>query len=476
MNQADSAHLISSSVDLKSYNLVKYLYQQFCKISPLQQSFEIYSCEKNLLTINLLNSMNRIGDKLYISLDSEEYLIELISFKADLFKAIIFGEFAEIPKNARGWSPLISFNSIFILKRYFLISISSNWIGRCFSALGVAIDGMRQPSSGVMTTPTRRSPLPAMSRAKLGPPVSMGVRALDLFVTCREGQRLGIFAGSGIGKSNLVAMIAQYADFDLVVIALVGERGREVREFIEDEIGISGLSRSILVVATSDEPSIIRREAPLLAMTISEHFRKIGMRVLLIIDSITRWCTALRDIALAVGELPAVRGYPASVFSEIPKLLERAGPDSDKLTQAKSGQVGTITGIFTVLVDGDDHNEPISDTIRGILDGHVILDRKIAENGRYPAVNILRSLSRSFLGCHTPDVTSMIIKARKYLSIRSEMTDLINVGAYQSGKDPEIDASIIISQKIEKFLTQDKLTQSRIADSIEKLKDIISSK
>jgi flagellum-specific ATP synthase len=293
---------------------------------------------------------------------------------------------------------------------------------------------------------------------------------MDLFTTCREGQRLGLFAGSGVGKSSLIAMLASGAACDIAVIALVGERGREVREFIEDDLGPAGMARAILVVATSDDPPLLRREAPYAAMAIAEHFRDQGKRVLLVMDSVTRLCLALREIALSVGEMPAARGYPSSVFTELPRLLERAGPGHDQ-----AGQPGSITGLFTVLVEGDDHNEPISDAIRGILDGHIVLDRKIAETGRYPAIDILRSLSRSFSTCHSPEVEAVITKARKMLALQSQVADLVRLGAYQSGTDPEVDMALALAPRIELLLQQRKGQAADPAAGFRALHDIIAS-
>jgi flagellum-specific ATP synthase len=278
--------------------------------------------------------------------------------------------------------------------------------------------------------------------------MSLGVRVLDLFATCREGQRIGLFAGSGVGKSSLLAMLARNALCDLSVIALVGERGKEVREFLEDDLGITGLMRSVVVVATSDAGPLMRREAAYAAMTIAEHFRDRGRKVLLLMDSITRFCHALREIALAAGEPPASRGFPPSVFAELPRLLERAGPG------LAASAPGSITAFFSVLVEGDDHSEPIADSVRGFLDGHVVLDRRIAERGRFPAVDVARSLSRSVPGCNSASENELASRARRLLAIRSDVSEIVRLGAYRPGSDADVDQALALTPRIEAVLRQ----------------------
>jgi flagellum-specific ATP synthase len=276
------------------------------------------------------------------------------------------------------------------------------------------------------------------------------VRVLNAFATCREGQRLGLFAGSGVGKSTLLAMLARHTACDVAVLALVGERGREVREFLEDDLGPDGLARSVVVVATSDTPPLMRREAAYAAMTVAEHFRDQGCSVLLLMDSVTRFCLALREIGLSAGEPPATRGFPPSVFAELPLLLERAGPG----LEAEGAKQGHITALFTVLVEGDDHNEPVADAVRGILDGHVILDRRIADGGRYPAVDVLRSLSRAVPGCNAPEENALARRARSVLALYEDMADLVRLGAYRAGADPAVDEAVALAPRVLAMLHQ----------------------
>jgi len=287
-------------------------------------------------------------------------------------------------------------------------------------------------------------------RARLGPRIDLGVRALNCFATCRQGQRLGLFAGSGVGKSTLLAMLTRGAACDVVVLALVGERGREVREFIEDDLGQAGLARAVVVVATSDAPPLMRRQCAHTAMTVAEHFRDQGQSVLLLMDSVTRFCLALREIGLSLGEPPATRGYPPGVFAELPRLLERAGPG----IQQPDGSAGHITGLFTVLVEGDDHNEPVADAVRGILDGHIVMERKIAEGGRYPAIDVLRSLSRAAASVLDEEQTAMVRRARAILSLQAGMVDMVRLDAYRAGTDAAVDEALRLTPLIEDVLRQ----------------------
>jgi flagellum-specific ATP synthase len=339
------------------------------------------------------------------------------------------------------------------------LAVSEAWLGRVIDPLGKPLDQSGPLPPGLHRRPARAPPPEATGRARLGPPLDLGVRALNCFATCRRGQRLGLFAGSGIGKSTLLAMLARQTDCDVVVLALVGERGREVREFLEDDLGSAGLARSVVVVATSDAPPLMRRQAGYAAMAVAEFFRDQGKSVLLLMDSVTRFCLALREIGLSAGEPPATRGYPPSVFAELPRLLERAGPG------AAGDAAGSITGLFTVLVEGDDHNEPVADAVRGILDGHVILDRRIAEAGRYPAIDVLRSLSRAAASCLAPDDLALVRRARALLSLHADMADMVRLGAYRAGTDPAVDEAVTLAPRIEAMLRQDRHESSDLAES-----------
>jgi len=272
---------------------------------------------------------------------------------------------------------------------------------------------------------------------------------------------LGLFAGSGVGKSTLLSMLARGTACDVVVLALVGERGREVREFIENDLGAEGLARSVVVVATSDAPPLMRRQCAYTAMTVAEHFRDQGLSVLLLMDSVTRFCMALREIGLSMGEPPATRGYPPSVFAELPRLLERAGPGP----MQPDGTAGYITGLFTVLVEGDDHNEPVADAVRGTLDGHIVMDRKIAEAGRYPAIDVLRSLSRAAASCLDATQTATVRRARSILSLHSDMADMVRLGAYRPGTDAVVDEALRLTPRIEGFLRQSPGDLSNLPDA-----------
>ncbi len=350
------------------------------------------------------------------------------------------------------------------------LAVSDAWLGRVIDALGRPIDGGPALPSGPRVRSVRTAPPEATRRARLGRRISLGVRSLDLFTTCRSGQRLGLFAAAGVGKSTLLSMLARSANCDVTVISLVGERGREVRDFLEDDLGHAGLAKSVVVVATSDASPLMRREAALAAMTVAEHFRDNGKNVLFLMDSVTRYCHALREIAVAAGEAPLSRGYPPSVFAELPRFLERAGPGAES-----DGGSGHITALFTVLVDGDDHNEPVADSMRGLLDGHVVLDRRIAEHGRFPAVDVGRSLSRTVPGCNDAVENAMTSRARSILTTYADAVEIVRLGAYHAGTDARVDESLILAPRLEQLLCQGRDERSELAESFARLRLVLDS-
>ena len=354
----------------------------------------------------------------------------------------------------------------FVIGETPVIHPSAQWLGRVVNAMGEPIDGKGPIKSGSEAYPIRAQPPAAHLRQRVGEKIDLGVRCLNTFVTCCKGQRMGIFAGSGVGKSILLSMFARYARSDVSVIGLIGERGREVQEFIEDDLGVEGLARSVLVVATSDETALMRRQAAYMTLTISEYFRDQGHDVLCLMDSVTRFAMAQREIGLAGGEPPASKGYTPTVFTELPRLLERAGPGIGK---------GTITGLFTVLVEGDDHNEPISDAVRGILDGHIMLDRAIAERGRFPAINVLRSISRTMPGCNSKEQNDLLVTIRKYLADYNDMEEMIRLGAYRPGANQEVDAAIHYHPALEEFMAQKKTERSTLAEGYAQLEQILQN-
>ena len=319
-----------------------------------------------------------------------------------------------------------------------------------FELLGKVLDGLGEPLDGSVLPAkmteysTTNSPGNPLKRPRVLEPISTGIRCIDGLLTVGSGQRIGIFAGSGVGKSTLLGMVARNTSADVNVIALIGERSREVLEFIERDLGPEGLKRSVVVVATSDQPALIRIKGALIATAIAEFFRDRGLNVMLMMDSLTRYAMAMREVGLAVGEPPATRGYPPSVFASLPKLLERAG------TAAK----GSITAFYTVLVDGDDMNEPIADAVRGILDGHIVLDRNLANKGHYPAIDVLGSVSRVMNDIITEDHLQAAEKLKRILAVYRDAEDLINIGAYQTGSNPEIDEAISRIGEIRAYLRQ----------------------
>ena len=347
-----------------------------------------------------------------------------------------------------------------------VVSPTEKWLGRVVNAMGEPIDGRGPLPEGDIAYPLRNCPPPAHARQRVRGKVDLGVRAINTFLTCCRGQRLGIFSGSGVGKSILLGMMARYTAADVNVIGLIGERGREVQEFIEDNLGEEGLARTVIVVATSDESPLMRRQAAYMTMALAEYFRDRDKDVLCMMDSITRFAMAQREIGLSAGEPPTSKGYTPTVFSELPKLLERAGPGCGR---------GSITGLFAVLVEGDDHLEPITDAVRGIIDGHIVLDRAIAERGRYPAIDILRSLSRAMPDCNTAEENAIVLRARRMLANYEDMAEMIRLGAYRVGSDAKTDEAIKYYPALEGFLSQERNDRSDLASGYAQLAAIFEN-
>ena len=343
------------------------------------------------------------------------------------------------------------------------VQVSEQLLGKTLNGLGVPVDGSVIEGEGYLV---EAAPPDPMSRAIIDEVLPLGVKAVDGLITVGKGQRIGIFAGSGVGKSTLMGMFARNTKADINVIALIGERGREVREFIERDLGEEGMKRSIVVVATSDRPALERKKAAQTATAIAEYFRDKGKDVLLMMDSLTRFSMAQREIGLASGEPPVTRGYPPSVYSEMPKLLERAGRASK----------GSITGLYTVLVDGDDFNEPITDTARSILDGHIMLNRKLGHKNHYPAIDILQSISRCMSQIADKSHKQVAGRLKNVLATYNEAEDLISIGAYKSGSNPSIDYAISKIDAVNTFLRQDVDTKYTFEESVEMLHSLFEDK
>ncbi len=420
---------------------------------------EIRSAAGMTLEVDGLQRVLSVGDKCHAeTLRGGRVLCETIGFRNGRSLLMAFDSLDGVAEGCAA----VTDDTAFTLRP------GPGWLGRVVNALGQPIDGQGPMRNGEHARPLRQPPPAACVRRRVGAKLDTGIRVIDSFVPLCRGQRLGVFAGSGVGKSTLLSMFARHAEADAIVIGLVGERGREVREFIQDDLGADGLARSVVIVATSDEPPLMRRQAALLCMTVAEELRDQGLHVLCLMDSVTRFAMAQREIGLAAGEPPTAKSYPPSVFAELPRLLERAGPGPE----GDSG--GDITAIFTVLVDGDDHDEPIADAVRGILDGHLVLDRRIGEQGRYPAVNVLRSVSRTLPGCHSPDENRTVSRARALAAIHDNMREMIRLGAYKRGTDPETDAAIDLHPRLEEFLRQGKDDRSAAADSFARLDALLA--
>ena len=406
------------------------------------------------LTIESNGPISKIGELCYIYPYNNDnpILAEVVGFKEGKILLMPLGEMEGI---GPGSTVIASGNSL-------NVNVGYGLVGRVIDGLGNPIDG-KGPIKKNKKYPVSNLPPNPLKRRKIENVLPLGVKAIDGLLTCGKGQRIGVFAGSGVGKSTLMGMIARNALADINIIGLIGERGREVREFIENDLKEVGLEKSIVVVATSDQPALVRMKGALLTTAIAEFFRDKGKDVMLLMDSLTRFSMAQREVGLAIGEPPVTRGFPPSVFAILPRLLERSG----------NSDIGTITALYTVLVDGDDMNEPITDTVRGILDGHIVLSRKLAHKNHYPAIDVLSSISRVMPNIVDENQINIANEIKDIMATYKESEDLINIGAYKSGSNGKIDRSIRLINKINDFLTQGIMEKVTYDDTIETLKSII---
>ncbi len=409
-----------------------------------------------LVEIGGIETHLSVGDRIYLQNRQNKMIAcEIVGFKNDRAMAMAFQNLDGVGLGTKAMAE--SADPV--------VYPSEAWLGRVINAFGQPIDDKGPLPQGPLPYALRASPPPAHARQRVGEKMDLGVRAINTFLTCCRGQRMGIFSGSGVGKSTVISMMTKYTSAEVSVIGLVGERGREVQEFLQDDLGEEGLKRSVVIVATSDESPLMRRQAAYLTLAVAEYFRDINKDVLCLMDSITRFAMAQREIGLSAGEPPTSKGYTPTVFAELPRLLERAGPGGKNQ--------GSITGLFTVLVEGDDTNEPISDAVRGIVDGHIVMDRAIADRGRYPAINVLKSVSRTLPDCNTDQENALISRARQLLATYEDMGEMIRLGAYRAGSDARIDEAIRYYPALENFLKQSEHESSRFADGYRQLADIL---
>ena len=429
----------------------------FNRLEPYRSSGRVVRCQGSLAVCEGINDLVGLGEACWI--EEKQYNSDgCVSRQQPLLAEVV-----ALDQAGAHLLPFDRLDGIGVGTRVIVapdqnrIRPSEGWLGRVLDAFARPLDGGQPLPPGPLSYWLQAPPIEAHRRRDLGPRLDLGVRALNLFTPCREGQRMGIFAGSGVGKSTLLAMLARHSDADALVLGLIGERGRELAGFLHQGLGPEGLARSVVVVATSDLPAMVRRRAAYVALTVAEALRDRGLRVLCLFDSLTRFATALREIHLAAGEPPTSRGYPPSVFAELPRLLERAGPGPE---------AGSITGLFTVLVEGDDLRDPLADAVRAILDGHIVLDRRTAEAGRYPAIDVLRSLSRVAPDCYRGDERPLVERARQLMRLHADTAELIQLGAYRQGNDPLIDEAIRVRPALEALLAQGTAERSTIGEDI----------
>jgi flagellum-specific ATP synthase len=378
-----------------------------------------------------------IGSKCkIITRNNKDIVVEVVGFRENTILLMPFSELEAVGIGCR-----VEFTG-----SSSVIYPDESWLGRIINGDAEAIDDKGYLAAGSIAYPLKNTPPSSHKRQRVGKKIDLGIKALNSFINCCYGQRMGIFSGSGVGKSVLISMLTKFSDNEIKIVGLIGERGREVQEFLHEYLDEEALKTTIVVVATSDESALMRRQAAYLTMALAEYFRDQGKNVLCIMDNITRFAMAQREIGLSAGEPPSNKGYTPTVFSELPKLLERAGPG------AKNS--GSITAFFAVLVEGDDHNEPIADAVRGIIDGHIVLERAIAERGRFPAINILKSVSRTMPFCNSDEENELISRARNILATYEDMAEMIRLGAYKIGTDVEIDKAIKYYPHLDRFLAQ----------------------
>lgn len=428
----------------------KSLRERLSDVSSLRVEGRVVSVTG--LSVHLKLPVARIGDVVEIRRRGGVLPAEVVGFRDGEVVAMPLGELTGVGPD----DPVVSRGEAF------LVGAGPALLGRVLDGFGRPIDGQPLDASRLVRVPADRSPPAALSRKPVDKPLATGVRVLDTLLTFGEGQRIGLFAGSGVGKSTLMGSIARGVEAEVTVLALVGERGREVGEFLSDCLGAEGLKRSVVVVATSDAPALERLRAAQTATAIAESFRDQGQRVMLMVDSVTRFARAQREVGLATGEPPARRGYPPSVFAALPRLLERTG----------QGTNGSITALYTVLVEGSDMEEPIADEVRGILDGHVILDRSVAARGWYPAVDVVHSLSRVMSRCVTPEHEAAARVVRRLLGVYEGKRDLITLGAYKKGSDKAVDQAMAAMPAIEELLQQNPTQPTSFVDAVQNLQKI----
>lgn len=404
------------------------------ELDPVRPLGRVTGATGGLVQVSGLSGFARLGDRVSLGLSRTRRIGEIVRITTSGLDCLLEGAADGVCLGApvalcprRAFAP------------------NDNWIGRLIDPDGRPLDG-RPLVPGALPRELRANALPARIRRPMGNRLATGLAVFDSLLPIAQGQRLGLFAGSGVGKSTLLADLSRGVDSDVIVIGLVGERGREVRHFVEDVLGAEGMARSVVVAATSDKPPQLRRRCAWAATSVAEHFRDEGRQVLLLIDSVTRFAEAHREIAATAGEASMLRGYPSSTGPEIAALCERAGPGSEAM--------GDITAIYSVLVAGSDMDEPIADILRGVLDGHIVLDREIAERGRFPAIDLLRSVSRSLPTCANMAENTLISQARRHLGVYSRAELMIQSGLYTAGSDPEIDAAIACAGPLEEFLTK----------------------